>query len=295
MSGGEREPRSYYVGVDVGTGSVRAALVDQRGVLLAFADQPIEKWEPQFNHHEQSSEDIWAACCVVTKKVVQGIDLNQIRGLGFDATCSLVVLDKQFRPLPVNHEGDSRRNIIMWLDHRAVSQVQRINETKHSVLQYVGGLMSVEMQAPKLLWLKENLRETCWDKAGHFFDLPDFLSWKATGVTARSLCSLVCKWTYLAEKGWDDTFWKMVGLEDFVADNYSKIGNQVLSPGASLGNGLTPEAAKDLGLRAGIAVAASLIDAHAGGLGFKSSSESCTSLDCKWLALAGRPVFCPVY
>lgn len=43
----------------------------------------------------------------------------------------------------------------MWLDHRAVSQVHRINETKHSVLQYVGGVMSVEMQAPKLLWLKE--------------------------------------------------------------------------------------------------------------------------------------------
>nr|KAF6505144.1 FGGY carbohydrate kinase domain containing [Rousettus aegyptiacus] len=154
----------------------------------------------------------------------------------------------------------------MWLDHRAVSQVHRINETKHSVLQYVGGVMSVEMQAPKLLWLKENLRETCWDKAGHFFDLPDFLSWKATGVTARSLCSLVCKWTYSAERGWDDSFWKMIGLEDFVADNYSKIGNQVLPPGASLGNGLTPEAAKDLGLPAGIAVAASLIDAHAGGL-----------------------------
>ncbi|XP_032283635.1 FGGY carbohydrate kinase domain-containing protein isoform X4 [Halichoerus grypus] len=224
MPGRDQEPGSYYVGVDVGTGSVRAALVDQRGILLAFADQPINQWEPQFNHHEQSSEDIWAACCVVTKQVVQGIDVNQIRGLGFDATCSLVVLDKQFRPLPVNHEGDPRRNIIMWLDHRAVSQVHRINETKHSVLRYVGGVMSVEMQAPKLLWLKENLRETCWDKAGHFFDLPDFLSWKATGVSARSLCSLVCKWTYSAEKGWDDSFWKMIGLEDFVADNYSKIG-----------------------------------------------------------------------
>ncbi|XP_073752758.1 FGGY carbohydrate kinase domain-containing protein isoform X4 [Callorhinus ursinus] len=224
MPGRDQEPRSYYVGVDVGTGSVRAALVDQRGILLAFADQPINQWEPQFNHHEQSSEDIWAACCVVTKQVVQGIDVNQIRGLGFDATCSLVVLDKQFRPLPVNHEGDPHRNIIMWLDHRAVSQVHRINETKHSVLQCVGGVMSVEMQAPKLLWLKENMRETCWDKAGHFFDLPDFLSWKATGVSARSLCSLVCKWTYSAEKGWDDSFWKMIGLEDFVADNYSKIG-----------------------------------------------------------------------
>ncbi|XP_006862548.1 PREDICTED: FGGY carbohydrate kinase domain-containing protein-like isoform X1 [Chrysochloris asiatica] len=288
MSGEEQEPRSYYVGVDVGTGSVRAALVDQKGLLMAFADQPIKKWEPQFNHHEQSSEDIWAACCVVTKKVVQGIDLNQIRGLGFDATCSLVVLDTQFHPLPVNHEGDAHRNIIMWLDHRAVSQVHRINETKHSVLQYVGGVMSVEMQAPKLLWLKENLKETCWDKAGHFFDLPDFLSWKATGVIARSLCSLVCKWTYSAERGWDDSFWKMIGLEDFVADNYSKIGNQVLPPGVSLGNGLTPQAAKDLGLPVGIAVASSLIDAHAGGLGVIGADVRGHGLACERQPMTSR-------
>lgn len=39
------------------------------------------------------------------QKVVQGVNLHQIRGLGFDATCSLVVLDEQFRPLPVNREG----------------------------------------------------------------------------------------------------------------------------------------------------------------------------------------------
>lgn len=44
-------------------------------------------------------------------------------------------------------------------------------------------------------------------------------------------------------------------------------GNHVLSPGESVGKGLTPEAAKELGLPEGIAVAASLIDAHAGGLG----------------------------
>lgn len=47
-------------------------------------------------------------------------------------------------------------------------------------------------------------------------------------------------------------------------------GNRVLSPGEAVGKGLTPGAAKDLGLPEGIAVAASLIDAHAGGLGTHS-------------------------
>ncbi|XP_065529286.1 FGGY carbohydrate kinase domain-containing protein isoform X2 [Lathamus discolor] len=288
MHSKKQTPEKYYVGIDVGSASVRAALVNGLGTVVAHAEQPIQIWEPQPDHYEQSSADIWAACCSVTKKVVSGVDAGHIRGVGFDATCSLVVVDKQFQPLAVNCEGQNYRNIIMWMDHRAVSQVERINATQHRVLSYVGGVMSVEMQPPKLLWIKENLQESCWEKAGHFFDLPDFLSWKATGVTARSLCTVVCKWTYTSDKGWDDSFWKMIGLEDLVEDKYEKIGNHVLSPGESVGKGLTPEAAKDLGLPEGIAVAASLIDAHAGGLGVIGADVKGHNLPCENQPITSR-------
>lgn len=40
----------------------------------------------------------------------------------------------------------------------------------------------------------------------------------------RSLCTLVCKWTYTSDGGWDDSFWKIIGLEDLVKDKYEKIG-----------------------------------------------------------------------
>uniref|UniRef100_A0A8D2NLT4 FGGY carbohydrate kinase domain containing n=1 Tax=Zosterops lateralis melanops TaxID=1220523 RepID=A0A8D2NLT4_ZOSLA len=223
MPGEKQSAVQYYVGVDVGSASVRAALVDGFGTVVAHSERPIQIWEPRPDHYEQSSADIWAACCSVTKEVVRGVDASHIRGLGFDATCSLVVVDKQFQPLAVNSEGQNHRNVIMWMDHRAVSQVQHINATQHRVLNYVGGTMSVEMQPPKLLWIKENLPES-WEKVGYFFDLPDFLSWKATGVTARSLCTVVCKWTYTSDRGWDDSFWKMIGLEDLVKDKYEKIG-----------------------------------------------------------------------
>ncbi|XP_077784816.1 FGGY carbohydrate kinase domain-containing protein isoform X5 [Podarcis muralis] len=284
------EPVNYYIGIDVGTASVRAALVDQFGTVVAYAEQPIQIWAPQPDHYEQSSDDIWAACCTVTKKVVRGIDVSQIRGLGFDATCSLVVLDTHFKPLAVNSEGEHNRNIILWMDHRAADQVARINGTRHRVLCFVGGAMSAEMQPPKLLWMKENLRESCWEKAGYFFDLPDFLSWKATGATARSLCTLVCKWTYSSEKGWDDSFWKLVGLEDLVANNYAKIGNEVLTPGAPVGNGLTSEAAEALGLAKGTAVGASLIDAHAGGIGMIGARVQGHNLPCENQPITSRAV-----
>lgn len=56
-----------------------------------------------------------------------------------------------------------------------------INILRLSVLQYVGGIISPEMECPKLLWLKEHKPST-WAKAGKFLDLVDFLTYTATGM-----------------------------------------------------------------------------------------------------------------
>jgi len=53
------------------------------------------------------------------------------------------------------------------------------------VLSYVGGTISPEMEMPKLLWLKQNLSSDCWDKTAIFLELPEFLSYKATGDPTR--------------------------------------------------------------------------------------------------------------
>ncbi|KAK9979014.1 hypothetical protein ABG768_012461 [Culter alburnus] len=278
----------YYVAVDVGTASVRAALVTPDGRVKHTAEEPVVIWDPCAEHYEQSSEDIWSKCCRTVKRVTRDIDVACVRGVGFDATCSLVVLDRHFQPVAVNHTGIRERNVVMWMDHRAAEQATRITASKHRVLRGVGGVMSPEMQPPKLLWLKENLRESCWKEAAHFFDLPDFLSWKATGSLCRSLCTLVCKWTYSPSEGWDDTFWSAVGLEDLMENSYSKIGEQTCCPGTPVGRGLTADAAADLGLRPGTAVAASLIDAHAGGLGVIGADVSGHQLPCEEQPVTSR-------
>lgn len=43
----------------------------------------------------------------------------------------------------------------MWLDHRASEEVSAINDTNHPLLQFVGGKISIEMEMPKILWLKK--------------------------------------------------------------------------------------------------------------------------------------------
>lgn len=61
-----------------------------------------------------------------------------------------VAVDADGSPVTVSWSGDSRRNIIVWMDHRAVEQAERINSRNSTVLQYCGGALSPEMQPPKV-------------------------------------------------------------------------------------------------------------------------------------------------
>lgn len=259
----------YVIGVDVGTGSARAGLFDTQGTLLASAVEPIQMWKPRPDFVEQSSEDIWHAIGKTIREALTAANVKpeQVVGLSYDATCSLVVLDKQGRPLAVNAEGDHQRNIIVWMDHRALAETEAINAGCHDVLKYVGGALSPEMETPKLKWLKTRLPQT-WAQAGKFLDLADFLTYRATGLDARSLCTVVCKWTYLGHEGaagqWDRTYFDAIGLND--AFDGGRIVDDVRPMGTYLGN-LTPQAASELGLTANCAVGIGIIDAHAGGLG----------------------------
>ncbi|MEJ5114311.1 FGGY-family carbohydrate kinase [Erwinia billingiae] len=260
---------SYYLGVDVGTGSARAGIFDLKGRMMGQASREIALFRPQADFVEQSSDNIWQAVCQAVRDAVNQSNINpvQIKGIGFDATCSLVVLDKEGKPLTVSPSGRSEQNIIVWMDHRAISQAERINATQHRVLDYVGGVISPEMQTPKLLWLKQHMPNS-WQNIGHVFDLPDFLTWRATQDETRSLCSLVCKWTYMGhENRWDESYFRQIGLEDLLEHDAAKIGRDVKTMGEPLGLGLTQRAASEMGLLPGTAVSVSIIDAHAGSLG----------------------------
>ncbi|MBC9246900.1 FGGY-family carbohydrate kinase [Paracoccus sp. 11-3] len=260
---------AVFLGVDVGTGSARAGLFDAAGTMLASAKRDIRMWREPGDIVEQSSTDIWSAIVAATREAVDraGIDPARVAGIGFDATCSLVVLGDGGAPLTVSPSGDPARNIIVWMDHRAIEHAERINATGHPVLRYVGGVISPEMETPKLLWLRENMPST-YDAAWQFMDLADFLSWRATGDLARSTCTVTCKWTYLAhEDRWDPDYFRTIGLGDLADGEFARIGQNVIAPGTPLGQGLSQQAAAELGLPVGIPVAAGLIDAHAGGIG----------------------------
>lgn len=259
--------QNLLVGVDVGTGSARAGVFTRDGKLLGRHENPILMRRTDANFAEHDSEDIWSAVCLAVRAAMAeaNADPADVVGIGFDATCSLVVRDAHGAPVTVSKDGEDRWDTIVWLDHRALEEADECTRTGHEVLHYAGGVMSPEMEVPKLMWLKRNLPKS-WARAGQMFDLADFLSWKATGSLARSQSTLTCKWTYLGHRtpGWQQDFLELVGLGDLIEKAALP---EVASPvGDDLG-ALTEDAANQLGLTTNCHVGAGLIDAHAGALG----------------------------
>jgi FGGY-family pentulose kinase len=252
--------------VDVGTSSARAGILDARGKLLGRHEQPIEMHRPAVDFAEHDSEQVWNAVCAAMRGALQAAsaDPADIAGISFDATCSLVVRDALGRQLSVSPGGEARWDTIVWLDHRALNEAGECTRSGHAVLDFIGGVMSPEMETPKLMWLKRHMPAT-WSQAGYFFDLADFLTWKASGSAERSQCTLTSKWTFMGHQqhGWCHDFFAAVGIPDMI--DRGRLPERASPIGKDLGP-LTPQAARELGLSTSCHVGVGIIDAHAGTL-----------------------------
>ena len=138
------------------------------------------------------------------------------------------------------------------------------------------------MEIPKVLWLKNNMKPSDFDEC-QFFDLPDFLTYRATGLSARSVCSVTCKCSYVPSKGgWQPEFFDRIGLKHLHETGYKQLGatmsaqdaegqglaegfgqnrEDVLTAGTPVGRGLSKKAAEELGLIEGTPVGSGVIDA----------------------------------
>ncbi|KAH7069709.1 D-ribulokinase [Paraphoma chrysanthemicola] len=284
VGGEDSDQQNYYIGIDVGTGSARACVVNQSGDIVGLASKDIGLWQPKAGYYEQSTTDIWHSICHAVKHAIaeSAVDVSLIKGLGFDATCSLAVFDsKTNEPISVSPhtlaQESCARNVILWLDHRAEEETKEINSTGHNTLRYVGGTMSVEMEIPKILWLKKNMPKDLFDRCS-FYDLTDALEHLATGNEKRSNCSAVCKQGYIpigvdgSTTGWQEDFLKEIGLSSIAEEGYKRLGGvhdkngDYLSAGELAGH-LCERAADDLGLPKGLPIGSGVIDAYAGWIG----------------------------
>ena len=128
----------YVLGVDSGTQGVRAQLYDLDGCCVGSAQRDYGVSFPFPGWAEQDPVEVWNALTHTVRECVKrsGVPKRNIIGICCDGTSSTVLaVDRIGRPL---------RPAILWMDSRAVDQVERIASSRHPVLKYVGGQDAVE-------------------------------------------------------------------------------------------------------------------------------------------------------
>ncbi len=253
---------TFMLGLDAGTQSLRAAIVDLNGKTKAFGVVPIETRYPHPGWAEQNPGDWWSAACEAVAKALSkgGIRGEQIAGIGLDCTaCTVVACDL---------DGNPARPALLWMDQRSHAEADAISATNDPILRYVSGRLSPEWMLPKALWLKRN-EPDIYDNAARVVECTDWMMHKLTGAWTLSLNHVAVKWNYARpDGGWPVALHKAVGLDDLVGKWPATI--------VPLGRGdgvLSPEAARELGLRAGTPVAQGGIDAYLGMLGMGATGD----------------------
>jgi FGGY-family pentulose kinase len=237
------------LGIDAGTGGLRAGLFDLTGAVLGIADRSYGTTFPQAGWAEQSPRDWWTALVGAVRAVVSesGVDARRIIGLAVDAPCDILLTDGAGEPLTP---------ALMWMDLRAAEEARRLTQSADPVLRYCGGVVPAEWPLPKVLWLKEHAAPV-WSRAERLVEQMTWLTWRLTGEWIAPLNSAAAKWHYRG--GWPAGLARAVDLVDAI----DKLPRAVIGMGER-GGDLSAEAASLLGLRAGIAVAMTGIDAHVG-------------------------------
>ena len=247
----------YFMGIDGGTESVRVGIFDQDGAPAGFASCAYPLRHPRPGWAEQDPDEWWSALVVATREVMSknSIPREAIAGISLDATtCTVVALDKQNRPL---------RPAIIWMDVRAANQARRIAETGDPALKYNGfANVSAEWMPCKALWLKENEPDV-YGAAHHICEYADWMIHRLTGEWTASVNIASLRWYYDRNNGgFPTSLYRAAELEDLL----DKFPQRMLDMGTVV-DGLTREAAEELGLLPGIPVAEGGGDAMVGTVG----------------------------
>lgn len=191
--------KSYYLGIDLGSSSVKVALVNAvTGISLASLHEPSQEMQMislQNDWAEQNPNIWWQYCCIAIKKVIKKANINasNIVGIGISYQMhGLVVIDKDGIPL---------RNSIIWCDSRAVEigykAFDDLGEEKcvSQLLNSPGNFT-----ASKLKWVKEN-EPKIYENIYKYLLPGDFIAYKLTGeiCTTKNGLSEGILWDYKHE------------------------------------------------------------------------------------------------
>ena len=270
----------YTIGVDYGTLSGRAVLVNARtGEEKADAvyEYPHAVMDEQLPcgvklgtdwalQHPQDYLDVLAH---TIPEVLQkaGVSADDVIGIGTDFTaCTILPTKRDGTPLCFlpQYEREPHAYVKLWKHHAAQDKANRLNEIAaargEAWLQNYGGKISSEWAIPKIWQVLDEAPEI-YAAADRFIEAADWIIWQLCGKETRNSCTAGYKEIWNKRAGYPSPdFFKALDprLENVVQD---KLGT-VITPLGSRAGALTEEAAALTGLRPGIAVAVGNVDAH---------------------------------
>jgi sugar (pentulose or hexulose) kinase len=160
-----------WVGIDLGTQSVRALAVTRTGSVAGAGGRRLTSTRDG-PRHEQDPEHWWEAVGAASSEALRNIRPERVRGVAVDATSGTVLL--------MDADGQALTRALMYDDSRAVGYVERVNEAGHAVWAELGYLrMQPSWALPKLLWLLAEHPELVG--AGRLAHQSDFVNRRLVG------------------------------------------------------------------------------------------------------------------
>ncbi|GAA3401230.1 ribulokinase [Paenibacillus hodogayensis] len=273
---------TYAIGIDYGTESGRALIVDTKnGRVLATHVTPyphgvMDKELPEggvklgadwaLQHPDDYLEVLRRSVPEALRQ--SGVSADEIVGIGIDFTaCTILPVDGANAPLCFSETWKRRPHawVKLWKHHAAQEDADRLNELAvargETFLSRYGGSLSSEWLLPKVA---QTLREDpeLFDATDRFVEAADWVVWAMTGTLKRNSCAAGYKGTWHKTEGYPDRGYLEAADPRLASLPETKLRGETIPSGTKAGE-LTPEMAQLTGLRAGIPVAAAIIDAHA--------------------------------
>lgn len=272
--------RKYSIGVDYGTLSGRAVLVDvATGEIVTQAVKEythgvMDEYLPEGTRlgHDWALEhpgDYLEVLEATIPMVIQEAKIKKedIIGIAIDFTaCTMLPIDKNGEPLCFQKELESKPHawLKLWKHHAAQKQANRLNEIamkrNEKFLSRYGGKISSEWMIPKIMQVLEEAPEI-YEKTDRFMEAADWVTMKLCGEEKRNSCTAGYKALWHKKEGYPSKdFFKELDprLENLVED---KLSTDIHSLGEKAGE-LTKEMAERMGLCPGTSVAVANVDAH---------------------------------
>ena len=165
----------YYIGVDLGTSSLKLLLMDEKGKIQNIVSKEYNLYFPKEGWAEQNPQDWWRAFETGILELLEDYDAKEVEGISFGGQMhGLVILD--------DHD-EVIRPAILWNDGRTKKQVAYLNEEigKEKLSEYTANIAFAGFTAPKILWVKENEPEN-FEKISKIMLPKDYIAYKLSGI-----------------------------------------------------------------------------------------------------------------